>query len=531
MSSSIFLSCSHPYTVSTSKGPVQVSCGHCVQCLQKKVSATTLLLDLESQRSKYVEMINLTYDDACIPYIDFLDDSLASFDSSRPTEVFPLKFGSSRKVRKFNPRSKSYYLVPESIRDFGVPVDIKWRYYLKLYSARVDEYYTRFPNRKRGISRLTGHVPVLYGSDLKKYMYRLRQFLAKYYGIEIRFFAVGEYGSNSLRPHWHILLFHNSDQLRQDFRDVIDLPGHTFENPRQCCRQFYLHSLWLHGDTTTKCTDKHASAYVAGYFNQHSNNSPLLKDFPSKAYHSQFLGLGKISPSQTQAFKDEDWNSFGERSIVAKSGKRSNVSVQSALYSQLDVRFTGNANYDVSQTYTLLSDVFSVYNATQVNYNNEVELYKFYLSLYSFNFTNARLSRAISSVRSYVELVVNPILQDPSKNFTLSSLKSLFYASVRLYRFSEVFGLHPFTYLKKLDSFSHFISYHRLTDLFSLLQSSPVLSSEYYSSFGSNGVHDFEVVKYKPVFLSMLSSANIAYDKSLKHRDVVDSYINSQLDI
>lgn len=531
MSSSIFLSCSNPYTVSSSKGLVQVPCGHCVQCLQKKVSATTLLLDLESQRSKYVEMINLTYDDDCIPYIDFLDDSLCSFDVSRPTEVFFLKFGSVRRVRKYNPRSKSYYFVPESIKDFGVSVDSAWRQYLKVYSARVDEYYARFPYRKRGLSRLFGHVPVLYSDDLKKYMYRLRQFLKKNYGIEIRFFAVGEYGSNSLRPHWHILLFHNSDQLRQDFRDVVDLPGHTLNNPRQCCRKFYLSSLWLHGDTTTKCTDKHASSYVAGYFNQHSNNSPLLADFPSKAYHSSFLGLGKISKSQTQDFKDENWISFGERSLIAKSGNRKNVSVQSALYSQLDVRFTGNASYNVSETYSLLSDVFSVYNATQVNYNNDVELYKFYLSLYSFNFSNARLSRAFSSVRSYVETIVNPILQDSRKDFTLSSLKSLFYASVRLYRFAEVFGLHPFTYLKKLDSFKSFINYHRLVDLFTILESSPFLAQEYYSSFAPSGVHDFEKVRYKPVYLSMLHDATIAYNDSIKHRDVVDSYVNSQLDI
>lgn len=531
MSSSIFLSCSNPYTVSSSHGLLQVPCGHCVQCLQKKVSATTLLLDLESQRCKYVEMINLTYDDACIPYIDFLDDSLCSFDSGRPTEVFPVRFGSSRQVRKYNPRSKSYYLVPESIKDFGVSVDSKWRDYLKLYSARVDEYYSRFPFRKRGISRLYGHVPVLYSDDLKKYMYRLRQFLKKYYGIEIRFFAVGEYGSNSLRPHWHILLFHNSDKLREDFRDVVNLSGHSFENPRQCCRQFYLHSLWLHGDTTTKCTDKHASSYVAGYFNQHSNNSPLLKDFPSKAYHSSFLGLGKISQSQKDAFKNEEWSSLGQCSLVTKSGIRKNVSVQSAVYSELDIRFTGYANYNVSETYSLLSDVFSVFNATQVNYNNEVELYKFYLSLYSFNFTNARLSRALSSVRSYVEQVVNPLLQDPNKNFTLSSLKSLFYASVRLYRFSEVFGLHPFTYLKKLFNFKSFINYHRFVDLLSTLESSPVLANEYYSCFSTSGIHDFQKVRYKPVYLSMLSAATIAYNNSIKHRDVIDSYINSQLDI
>lgn len=531
MSSSIFLSCSNPYTVSSSKGPVQVPCGHCVQCLQKKVSATTLLLDLESQRNAYVEEINLTYNDSCIPYIDFNDDSLASFCSGQPTEVFPVKFGSSRKIRKYNPRTKEYYITKEKISDFGTSFPSDWSHYLSIYNSRVDEYYTRFPERKRGISRFKNHVPILYAPDLKKYLYRLRQYLKKHYGIEIRFFAVGEYGSNSLRPHWHILLFHNSVKLRQSFRDVIDLVGHTPKNPRQCCRELYLCPLWLHGDTTTKCTDKHCSSYVAGYFNQHGNNSPLLKEFPSKAYHSQFLGMGKISEPQKVDFVKENWQSFISRSVVSKQGIRKDVSVSSALYSQLDCRFTGNAAYNVPETYTLLSDVFSIYNSTQVNYNNEVELYNFYLSLYKFNFTNARLYRALSSVRSYVENVVNPILQDPHKDFTLSSLKSLFYASTRLYKNARLFGIHPYTYLKKLDSFKSFINYHRLTDLFSLLQSSPTLCDEYYSSFASSGIHDFQVVQYKPVYLSMLTEATKAYDKSIKHRDVVDSYVNSQLDI
>lgn len=530
MSSSIFLSCSNPYTVSSSHGLVQVPCGRCIQCLQKKVSATTLLLDLESQRCKYVEMINLTYDDSCLPYIDFNDDSFCSFSPDEPSERFPVVFGSSRKILKYNPRSKQYYTTSENLQPLVSDFPSDWRKYLSVYNKRVDEYYLRFPYRKRGISRLHNHVPVLYSVDLKKYLYRLRQFLKKYYGIEVRFFAVGEYGSNSLRPHWHILLFHNSDELRQSFRDVIELPGHTKKNPRQCCRQFYLRSLWLHGDTTTKCTDKHASSYLAGYFNEHSRNTPLVADFPSKVYHSQFLGLGKISQSQAQDFKDERWESFISRSVVSKNGVRNDVSVSSALYSQLMCRFTGYAAYNASQTYTLLSDVYSVLNATQVDYNDEVELYHFYLSLYSFNFTNVRLSRALSSVRFYVENVVNPLLQDPCKNFTLSSLKSLFYASHRLYQKSRVFGLHPFTYLKKVFSFKSFIDYKKLVSLYDLLQSSPVSADEYYSSFSSNGSLDFEVYKYKPIFLSMLSSATADYYDSIKHREVVDSYINSQLD-
>ena len=175
--------------------------------------------------------------------------------------------------------------------------------------------------------------------------------------------------------------------------------------------------------------------------------------------------------------------------------------------------------------------MFSVLKATEINYNSEVELYKFYLSLYNFNFTNKMLEFSLSCLRDYVDKVVNPILQNPNKDFTLSSLKSLFYASTKLYRYANLFGVHPLTYLHKVDSFCKYVNYIRLVSLYETLQLHPVLVDEYYSSFAPSGILDFQIYRYKPVYLSQLLAANVAYSSSIKHRQVVDSYINSQLDI
>jgi hypothetical protein len=52
------------------------------------------------------------------------------------------------------------------------------------------------------------HLPPnnsLLKKDLQKFFYKLRQ---KIKPIKIRYFAVGEYGSNKTkRPHYHIILF------------------------------------------------------------------------------------------------------------------------------------------------------------------------------------------------------------------------------------------------------------------------------------------------------------------------------------
>lgn len=45
-------------------------------------------------------------------------------------------------------------------------------------------------------------VPQLVKSDLQKWFKRVRKT-----GAKIRYFAVGEYGSNTYRPHYHVLLF------------------------------------------------------------------------------------------------------------------------------------------------------------------------------------------------------------------------------------------------------------------------------------------------------------------------------------
>lgn len=49
------------------------------------------------------------------------------------------------------------------------------------------------------------NIPVLVPDDLQKFMKRYRKYFHN--DKNIRFFAVGEYGSETLRPHYHIVMF------------------------------------------------------------------------------------------------------------------------------------------------------------------------------------------------------------------------------------------------------------------------------------------------------------------------------------
>lgn len=52
------------------------------------------------------------------------------------------------------------------------------------------------------------HNPiVLVKKDFQDFMKRLREYLREKYGVFIRFFACGEYGSKKQRPHYHVIIF------------------------------------------------------------------------------------------------------------------------------------------------------------------------------------------------------------------------------------------------------------------------------------------------------------------------------------
>lgn len=91
---------------------------------------------------------------------------------------------------------------------------------------------------------LTGEIlQSLITSDIQKYVKRLRSALARnnFYS-PIRYYAVGEYGPKTNRPHYHLLVFGVPDSLSYLFRDC-----------------------WKYGFTCIKPFYPETCAYVAGY--------------------------------------------------------------------------------------------------------------------------------------------------------------------------------------------------------------------------------------------------------------------------
>ena len=101
-------------------------------------------------------------------------------------------------------------------------------------------------------------IPYLNYVDVQNYIKRLRKHLKTALGSygTLHFYAVGEYGPVHFRPHYHILLFTNSEQIPKVLRQCHD-------------------KSWKLGRSDFQASRGGAASYVASYVNS-SCSTPLL---------------------------------------------------------------------------------------------------------------------------------------------------------------------------------------------------------------------------------------------------------------
>jgi hypothetical protein len=99
------------------------------------------------------------------------------------------------------------------------------------------------------------HLPsggTLVKRDLQLFMKRLR----KEFGNGVRFFACGEYGEKSLRPHYHVLLLN---------KDFVDKKSVSSGSEYTLYTSALLSKLWTYGTHVIGDVNFESAAYVARY--------------------------------------------------------------------------------------------------------------------------------------------------------------------------------------------------------------------------------------------------------------------------
>lgn len=252
---------------------IAVDCGQCDYCIHKRAQKASMRVKTAGSAFKYSYFVTLTYDNEHIPlmnckvrhseYEDALSisgDKVFSYEHHQfiPVSEYQCDDNSvlrhvffeqvqgtvpyDREIKEYVPCKDNWFLSMDAIRSF-------------IYKTQSVEK-TLYPVAEQyGLGNL---IPFLNYVDVQNYIKRLRKHLFQKLGSyeTLHFYAVGEYGPVHFRPHYHLLLFTNSDEVAQVLRYCHD-------------------KSWKLGRSDFQASRGGASSYVASYVNS-SCSTPLL---------------------------------------------------------------------------------------------------------------------------------------------------------------------------------------------------------------------------------------------------------------
>lgn len=262
--------CQNPRTVVNkyTHEPVLVSCGSCPSCILRRSGIQTNLLTTYSAQFRYVYFVTLTYAPCFLPtlevsLIEACTDDIADvpcvpnindLDAGDPNTYL---FG-FRSV----PRSASVKLKNSTVeRTFKDP-EVRFTYGMKpkeLLSI-LGKINHNVPNR----------IPYVCNRDLDLFLKRLRSY---YPDEKLRYYAVSEYGPTSFRPHWHLLLFSNSERFSETVLENVS-------------------KAWSYGRCDASLSRGFAAPYVASYVNSFVALPDFYTQMPKVVRPKSFHSIG-----------------------------------------------------------------------------------------------------------------------------------------------------------------------------------------------------------------------------------------------
>ena len=252
---------------------IAVDCGQCDYCIHKRAQKASIRVKTAGSAFKYSYFVTLTYDNEHVPLMncEVLHSEYEDALSISGDKVFGYERHSYIPVSDYQPEDSSLLrhifftqvqgTVPfdRGIKEY-VPVKDNW--FLSMDAIRSFIHKTQavdnsvYPAAAQyGLNNL---IPFLNYVDVQNYIKRLRKHLKIALGSyeTLHFYAVGEYGPVHFRPHYHILLFTNSEQVSKVLRHCHD-------------------KSWKLGRSDFQIARGGASSYVASYVNSFSS-APLL---------------------------------------------------------------------------------------------------------------------------------------------------------------------------------------------------------------------------------------------------------------
>lgn len=334
--------CQHPRTVVNkyTHESVPVSCGRCPSCILRRSGIQTNLLTTYSAQFRYVYFVTLTYAPCFLPtlevsIIETCTDDIA--DVPCVPDINDLDAGDPNTYLfgfRSVPRSASVKLKNSTVeRTFKDP-EVRFTYALKpkeLLSI-LGKIKHNVPNR----------IPYVCNRDLDLFLKRLRSY---YPDEKLRYYAVSEYGPTSFRPHWHLLLFSDSDRFSQTVCENVS-------------------KAWSYGRCDASLSRGFAAPYVASYVNSFVALPDFYTQMPKvvrpKSFHSIGFTESNLFPRKVRITEiDEVTDKCLDGVSVERNGFFRTIKPTWPYLLRLFPRFSDAIRKSPSSIYQLLSAAFT----------------------------------------------------------------------------------------------------------------------------------------------------------------------------
>lgn len=334
--------CQHPRTVINkyTHEPVVVSCGSCPSCVLRRSGIQTNLLTTYSAQFRYVYFVTLTYAPQFLPTLE-VSVAETCTDDIADVSVFPdisdLDAGDPNTYLfgfRSVPRSASVKLKSSTVeRTFKDP-EVKFTYPMKSKDllSILGKINHNVPNR----------IPYVCNRDLDLFLKRLRSY---YPDEKLRYYAVSEYGPTSFRPHWHLLLFSNSERFSQTVLENVS-------------------KAWSYGRCDASLSRGFAAPYVASYVNSFVALPDFYTQMPKvvrpKSFHSIGFTESNLFPRKVRITEiDEVADKCLNGVRVERNGYFRTIKPTWPYLLRLFPRFSDAIRKSSSNIYQLLSAAFT----------------------------------------------------------------------------------------------------------------------------------------------------------------------------
>lgn len=317
-----FIKCLNPQRIINAKGEeIVVPCRCCRACLMNKANKMTFQCSCEEQDSKYCVFVTLTYANDFVPLL----------------QPIPCK--------NHNGDNLGYILYNRCSRlsDLGQTLGFD-----DMQRHKNADYMRHFLDKVK----MNGYIPYLSPLDFQRFMKRFRKNLNKYSDEKVRYYACGEYGPRTFRPHFHCLLFFNEKV--------------TFENYAKCLR-----SSWPYGRIDASTSRSQCASYVARYVNSTVCLPRLyevssLKPFSS---HSNFFGQGFYKSQKKNIYESEPTEFIRQcRPILGRNVEFMPWRSLTASFFPRCREYSNKSYSQLLQSYTILRTAQRIYGNYPVSY-------------------------------------------------------------------------------------------------------------------------------------------------------------------